>query len=309
VYTIVPFTHDRLEQLTYLVNVHTSAVVPGWAVPEAVIAARLERDPGERVVNPWVVERRTLVAIERDRVVAATHLLRYGADERVGPAYKGQSEIAWLLAWPNACEAGADLLETAIRQLKAWQAPRFDAFGTGLDMGDSGIPDAWPHIAELARNAGFVPDPERTEYLHAGWIPEDPAPVAPVAGLSFRRTAVDDCTRFTALLDDKEIGIFDVNTIEGLERPAMRGWASPWNLWIEPEHRNKGIGSWLVRSACPWLRLAGADRMAVETAADDHANGSGRFYERLGWPQIAVFERAWSRPRNGSGTSVRRGSG
>ncbi len=293
-HTIVPFSNDHLDQLAYLVNVHTSAVVPGWAVPPALIAARLERDPGEAIVDPWVVERRTLVAMQRDRLVAAAHLQRYGDDGRVGPAYRGHSEICWLLAWPNAREAGADLFDSAIRQLKAWQAPEHSAFGTGLQAGDSGVPDAWPHIATLARDAGFVPDPERTEYLHAGWIPTDPPPPAPLVGLSIRRTAVDDCTRFTALLDDREIGIFDVSTIVGLQKPALRGWAEPWNLHVEPEHRNQGIGTWLVRSACPWLRLAGADRMMVDVDVTGHDNGVDRFYERLGWPQIAVFERAWT---------------
>ncbi len=38
----------------------------------------MERDPGEYIVDPWVIERETWVAIEDDRLVAAVHLHRYG---------------------------------------------------------------------------------------------------------------------------------------------------------------------------------------------------------------------------------------
>jgi hypothetical protein len=58
-----------------LINAHLSALVPGWALPESYIASKLQRDPGEYVVDPWVIGRTTLCAIERQGVVAATHLL------------------------------------------------------------------------------------------------------------------------------------------------------------------------------------------------------------------------------------------
>ena len=52
------------------------------------LMSQLEREPEELIVDPWVVERRTLVPIERDAVTAGAHLLRYGADERVSDSYR-----------------------------------------------------------------------------------------------------------------------------------------------------------------------------------------------------------------------------
>jgi hypothetical protein len=48
-----------------------------------------------------VVERVTLVAEQRCRVVAA-HLLRYGTGEEVGQGHRGSAEINRLLFWPDA---------------------------------------------------------------------------------------------------------------------------------------------------------------------------------------------------------------
>jgi hypothetical protein len=44
-----------------------------------------------------VSERATLVAEQRGRVMATTHLLRYYADERAGKAYRDAGDIHWLL--------------------------------------------------------------------------------------------------------------------------------------------------------------------------------------------------------------------
>lgn len=63
--------------------------------------SQLEREPGEAIVDPWVRERFTLVAVRRNAVVGAAHLLRYGDDEPVGPAFRDVGEIRWLLFWPD----------------------------------------------------------------------------------------------------------------------------------------------------------------------------------------------------------------
>ena len=97
-----PFRRADREQLTMLVNAHVQAVVPGVLVSVNTVLSQLERDPGEFIVDPWVAERATLVAEQRGRVVAAAHLLRYGAGEDVGKAYRGSAEINWLLFWPEA---------------------------------------------------------------------------------------------------------------------------------------------------------------------------------------------------------------
>jgi hypothetical protein len=123
-----PFRRGDREQLTELVNAHVQAVVPGVSVPVNTVMGQLERDPGEFIVDPWVAERATLVAEQRGRVVAAAHLLRYGAGEDVGPAYRDSAEINWLLFWPRAthwpdsAEAAAALMDASLERLRAWGA-------------------------------------------------------------------------------------------------------------------------------------------------------------------------------------------
>jgi hypothetical protein len=121
-----PFRRADREQLTALVNAHIQAVVPGVAVSVNTVLSQLERNPGEFIVDPWVAERITLVAEQRGRVVAAAHLLRYGAGEDVGPAYRGSSEINWLLFWPRAShwrdseEAAGALMDACLERLRSW---------------------------------------------------------------------------------------------------------------------------------------------------------------------------------------------
>ena len=83
---IRPFQRSDREQLTALVNAHAAAVVPGASVSVNAVLSRLEREPGEYVVDPWVVERTTFAAEQERRIVAAAHLQRYGVGADVGEA-------------------------------------------------------------------------------------------------------------------------------------------------------------------------------------------------------------------------------
>ncbi|GGW64864.1 hypothetical protein GCM10010320_52760 [Streptomyces caelestis] len=83
-----PFRRADRDQLTDLVNTHVAAVVPGVSVSVNTVLSDLERQPGEFITDPWVAERTTLVAEQREYVVAAAHLLRYRADAEVGEAYR-----------------------------------------------------------------------------------------------------------------------------------------------------------------------------------------------------------------------------
>ena len=78
---IRPFRRRDRDQLTALVNLHVQAVVPAIGVSVNALMSQLEREPDEALVDPWVVERKTLVALERDAIVAGAHLLRYRDDE------------------------------------------------------------------------------------------------------------------------------------------------------------------------------------------------------------------------------------
>jgi hypothetical protein len=53
------------------------------------------------------------------------------------------------------------------------------------------------------------------------------------------------------------------------------------------------VGTWLVRHAAAWLRLAGCDRVVFPVAAGDERAGAGRFHRRLGLDVLARLDRAW----------------
>ena len=168
-----PFRRADRDQLTALVNAHIQVVVPGLAVSVNTVMSQLERDPGEFIVDPWVAERVTLVAEQRRRVVAAAHLLRYGAGEEVGKAYRDSAEISWLLFWPeasywpdSAAAAGA-LMDACLDRLRAWGRGRWEADGALPAPGVYGLPEQWPHIRALYERAGFVHQ-ERTGSEHDG---------------------------------------------------------------------------------------------------------------------------------------------
>jgi GNAT superfamily N-acetyltransferase len=295
---VVPLAPDHLDQLTGLLNAHLDAVVPGFALPAVYLAERLSRDPGEAIVDPWVLRRRTLVAVERDRVVAAAHLLRYGATADVGPAFRDVGEVAWLLGWPSAGDAAEAVLAAGVRLLADWGAEaQWLCTGSMFVPAVSGIPDTWPHIAAILRAAGYAPEPEREEVLYAGRIDRlEPPPAPPIEGLELARRMCDFAPRFAAELAGESIGLFDVGsdvTAGGL-LPALAGWAEPWNVWVDERHRSQGVGSWLVRSAAPYLRLGGCDRMLVTVAVAGERAGAGRFYERLGLVRLARLDRAWT---------------
>src|SRR6478752_5958547 len=74
---IRPFRRSDRDQLTDLVNMHVEAVLPGVTVSPNAVLSQLEREPGEPIVDPWVAQRHTLVAVRHERVAGAAHLLRY----------------------------------------------------------------------------------------------------------------------------------------------------------------------------------------------------------------------------------------
>ena len=204
-----PFRRADREQLTALVNAHIQAVVPGVTVSVNTVLSQLERDPGEFIVDPWVAERATLVAEQRRRVVAAAHLLRHGAGEDVGPAYRDSAEINWLLFWPEAsywpdsAAAAAALMDACLDQFRSWGVDHWHADGTLPAPGVYGVPEQWPHVRALYERAGFVHQ-ERTGSEHDGhteivllaMVEELPRPAEPpVGGLRLGRALGVNGTR------------------------------------------------------------------------------------------------------------------
>ena len=189
---IRPFRRGDREELTWLVNAHVQAVVPGVSVSVNRVLSQLECEPGEFIVDRWVDQRATLVAEQR-RVVAAAHLLRYRDDEQTSPGYRGAGDIRWLVCgldapfWPGALEAGAQLVDAAVRYLSGAGVTRILADGALPAPGVYGIPDAWPHVRDLLLHAGFR-EGDRFEWI---WLAEIAGLLrvpAPDPAFSLRRT-------------------------------------------------------------------------------------------------------------------------
>lgn len=295
-----PFRRSDRHQVTDLVNAHVQAVVPGVSVSVNAVLSQLEREPGEFVVDPWVVERVTLVGEQRGRVAAAAHLLRYGSGPQVGPALRGAAEIRWLLCapdapfWPDASAAGLAVAEAAVGTLRGWRPARIGADGTLPAPGVYGVPEQWPHVAGLLGRVGFTRG-ERTEIVLLADVAALPRP-APPTRLRVVRTLGTVGTRLAAVRDDCVAGFVEVDTgIGGSGAIAGHpGWADVGNLWVQEADRRRGIGSWLLGEAAEWLRLGRVDRLLGYAGPDDTAVLG--FLERSGFRRLTETARDWDLP-------------
>ncbi len=295
--TVEPHRDLHLEQLQQLVNCHLGGVVPGWRLPSRVIAGSLEPAAQAAAVDPWVVERRTLCALDGDRLMGAAHVLRYGGGAEVGLACRGSAELAWMLFWP-AAEVAAEALVKAVRTLVAeWRAGPLHACDTSLPVPVvSGVPESWPHVAAALTRCGFEPVPTVEEVLYAGRLPDADRPAPPVPGLEVRAAPDQPGSRFRADLHGVEIGSLEwsPDLSFGGTLPALAGWAELCSLRVEAEWRGRGVGTWLVRRTVPFLRLVGVSRVVVALTARDEADGAGSLCRRLGWEPVVRLEQGWS---------------
>lgn len=301
---------DR-DQLTDLVNAHAAAVVPGMGVSVSALLSELERQPGEFIVDPWVSERVTLVAEQRNQVAAAAHLLRYHADERAGTDYRGSGEIRWLLFWPeapvgnlywpDATEAAEMLIAACIGQLEEWGVSRQGADGELPVPGVYGVPEQWPHIRALYQRAGFA-HTGHTEIVYLAQVADLPRPQPPIARLSVRRSVGISGTRLSAVLGDQIIGYIEVEVFEQGQRLSRhQGWADIGNLHIAPEYRRRRIATWLLGQAADWLRLGQIERLldyaclGDQDATGQDVAGYKAFLAASGFGELARTQRGWTR--------------
>jgi GNAT superfamily N-acetyltransferase len=267
-----PFHRGDRDQLTKLVNAHAEAVVPGMSVSVNTVLSSLERQPGEFIVDPWVSERVTLVAEQRNRVAAAAHLLRYYPDDRAGESARDSGEIRWLLYWPLApagnpfwpdVTGSAEALIAACADVFGrWGVTRQHADGELPVPGVYGVPEQWPHIAALYRRAGFT-HTGHTEVVYLAQVKDLPsADAPPLHGLAVRRSVGINGCRFSAVLGEEVIGYIETEVLDKGERMSRHGgWADVGNLHVASPHRRRGVGSWLLGQAADWLRLAGVNRL------------------------------------------------
>jgi GNAT superfamily N-acetyltransferase len=287
------FSRTDRDQVTDLVNAHIGAVVPNLSVSVQALLSQLEREPGEYVVDPWVAERTTLVAQQRDRIVAAAHLLRYADRDEVDESYRAAGEIRWLACWPAAGEAGAALLAECVAQLERWSVRRRYADGALPAPGVYGIPEQWPHVRDLLVAAGFT-GTGQVEEVHLALVAELPR-TGPVDGLTARRTLGASGTRISAVRGEQVIGYIEVDTALGdaaARSPRNDGWADIGNLYVAPEHRRRGVGRWLIGQAARWLELGGVGRLLGYTGPDDDP-AEAALLAAVGFQPLTRTQRGW----------------
>lgn len=293
-----PFARRDREQLARLVNAHVAVVLPGGYVPPATLLSDLEHPLGEFVIGPWVTDLATFVAIERDRVVAAAHLRRYGADSRVSAGYRNAGEIVWLVYWPNHLDAGRAVMGAATDHLVSWGVRVQYANGTLPCPAVYGVSDAWPHVRALYEEVGFDFGDGQVEVVVAGPTAAIAPPGGPpVAGLTLRREVGTLGATFNALLDGEVVGMFEVDPdlTRGGTNLSAAGWADECNHRVRQDMRRRGIGTWLVRSAAEWLRLGGTTRLLSYAVEDQDLEAWIRYYGRFGLRPVNRSTRGWTR--------------
>jgi hypothetical protein len=274
--TIRPFHRADRDQLTALVNAHVAAVVPGASISVNALMSQLEREPAELIVDPWVVERHTLVALELDAVVAGANVLHYGDDDRVGESYRGLRELRWLVARPDAMDAATELLASLDVDAADGTLPAPFVYG---------VPDVWPHIRALYADADFVPS--RTEVVLVAEV--DRLPDAPL--IAARSVGPWTWTRLS--VGD---GYIDLETdfTAGGTLSRFAGWADIGNLVAADDAARAA----LLAQAKHWLLLGGATRLVAY--AD---SGGEAFYLANGFRELVRTERGWARGRAARQTS------
>ena len=296
---IRPFQRSDREQVTDLVNAHIGAALPGASVSVNAVMSQLEREPNEAIVDPWVSERATLVALESERVIAAAHLLRYADEERVSESYRNLGEIRWLVCVPQHESAGDALVAACTAQLTGWHVSRQAADVSLPCPCCYGVPDCWPHLKTLFERGGFRHDEARTEVILAADVCALPeAAGAPFPGVTLRREMGGPTvatTRFGAWLGHELIGFADLlaDLTHGGTLSRLAGWGELDSLYVAAPYRRRGVATWLVGHAADWLRLGHADRLIAycEPGQTDVL----AFAAGAGWRELLRTERGWVR--------------
>ncbi|MEU6139398.1 N-acetyltransferase [Streptomyces sp. NPDC047081] len=293
-----PFRRDDRDQLTELINAHVAAVVPGVSVSVNTVLSDLERQPGEPITDPWVVERVTLVAEQRGSVVAAAHVLRYGTGAEVGETYRDAGEVDWFVFrppasfWPDSDLAAERLMAACLALLARWNVRVRYAGGAVPAPVVYGLPRNWPHIRALYDRSGFQ-HTGGTEVILIARVADLPTP-EPRPGLRFERTLGECGTRFTAYDDTGAArGFIEVDT--ALARPERQtraaGLADIGNLHIDPASHGTGLEHHLLAHAAAWLRLADADRLLAYEPAE--AKDAIELLLTAGFTELTRTDRNW----------------
>jgi GNAT superfamily N-acetyltransferase len=289
-----PFQRSDRDALTGLVNAHVAAVIPGVTVSVNAVMSQLEREPAEGVLDPWVVERRSLVAVSGGAVAAGALLHRYGAGYEVGKSYRNAAEIRWLVFGPKADAAGDALMEECLATMDRWEVERQYAGGELPAVAVYGVPETWPHVRALYVRHGLVRRGVLEIVLVAAVDDLPSATAPPLPGLTLRRSVGAAGTRFSAILDGEVVGEIEVELrSQGDLRDRRFGWSDIGTLQVNEELRRHGIGSWLLGAAADWLRLGGVQRLLTYAWPEEEA--SLGFAAHHGFRELVRTERGWVR--------------
>ncbi|MBA2713556.1 MAG: GNAT family N-acetyltransferase [Rubrobacteraceae bacterium] len=116
---------------------------------------------------------------------------------------------------------------------------------------------------------------------------------SPDAEKTMRRFLADVATSsysflFVAVTEERTVGFISGELRQGSPTFLPKTWASVDDVFVEPEHRNRGMGHAFLQSVKAWAQERDADGISLQVAA---ANERGRkFYDDLGFREISVYE-------------------
>ncbi|WP_151523393.1 N-acetyltransferase [Serinicoccus kebangsaanensis] len=307
-HTVSVLSRHHRDQLTALVNRHVAAVIPGITLSTNAVLSQLEREPDEVVVDPWVVERRTLVVESGQRLLAAALVHRCAPDEEVGHDYRDSAIVRWLVCEPGRADAGRALIAGIRRWARSWSAPRLLLDPALPAPGCYVIPDTWPHLVDLWDEAGAT-DPLRREQV----LTADCADLVGhlQAGDRAQRSVGRLGTRLDVVgADGVPVGWVEVCDAGLVRSRTAASWADVGNLHGAAGELGAGSVGRLLGAAADWLQRGGVDRLldyaTVQDVADPQAALEGqRYAQRLqacGFRLLCTTGRGYAVPLQDSPT-------
>lgn len=191
------------------------------------------------------------------------------------------------------------MLEAAKDHLAEWGVRIWYVDGSLPCLDVYGISDSWPHVQRLVSDAGFDDADGHVEIVFAGDLDAvpPPEPTPPVQGISVRRVLGTLGTSFEGVVDGEVVGMFEVEDdfTKGGSIMGLAGWADVCNHRVSQECRGRGIGTWLFRHGCEWLRLGGSRRLLAYAWEDDQLPAVERYLAGHGLTRINRTRRGWVR--------------
>ena len=159
-----------------------------------------------------------------------------------------------------------------------------------------GVPEQWPHIAGLYRDAGFTPSHRESVYL------VDIAAIAaprstPDQVVSIRRSVGINGVRFTATSDNTPLGYIEVERVTGPDRARDRPWPTSATSGSATA-TSATVATLLLQHAAAWLRLGLVDLLLAYASPDTQSDGPMRAF-------LTSNELPWSRRPSTAGHEPR----